>query len=323
MSDKNQRPPKTAPDKFTNGVKKVKYNHTNKLKLPPESEDSSEEEFNDIMSISNKSKTQRKALKKNGSNKSKPQNNFVKLIDHDEIQEFNNFMKNKDKKEIQKQENDRIEKIEPSEAENLLEVFRKENKSLSQLAFSLFDKIKLKFEGIRPMIAPSIRRSTGPDEENKIEIENTNGVEEVRAMEIEEKNPSPHKKRLIDTLKENTNSHNEEIFDTERIKSISFEPVKEPVLKPLEMEVETNDDKENQENKEEEKKEPQQQQLPDSGLYIPRTISVDHTQENYTSLSQAVEDIKEIDFQRLEPDVYLNDTLMNFYFKYFFESLSL
>jgi len=314
MTDKNQRPLKTAPDKLTNGFKKNKNSQPTKLtitkrKLTLDS-GSSEDDHDDHISSSSKTKIQQKVQKKGLNNKPKAQPPpLVRLVQHDELQEFNDFMENKNKNETQNQDNDKKENAEAVEEEKLFKVFKKESKNLSKLAFGLFDGIKLKLDGVRAKIAPSTKIT---NEENKIEIENDNSEKETPKMEIEASKENTQKlKRFIDLLRENNSP--EEIFDIDRIKNISFEPVKEPV-KSTEMEIEPPIAKKQQTQTESNKDKPQPQQQ-NSELYIPKTVSIDHTQENYDNLSQIVEDIKEIDFQRLEPDVYLNDTLMNFYFK--------
>ena len=50
--------------------------------------------------------------------------------------------------------------------------------------------------------------------------------------------------------------------------------------------------------------------------FVPPKISLEHLPENYQKINEIVEGISETDFQRLEPEVYLNDTLINFYLKY-------
>jgi len=321
MNQKKQKSGKAPATKPNPTVKKGKEDQTIKtsLDIPKRKKNN---DFDDSDSNSFPSHNLRGSRKVKDKNTLKNDNSGMedenpksgKLIDYDEFKEFTDFLeslKHGPKKTPSKKISMEIEKPEED-----WEVFRRESKKLTLLAFGLFDKIGLRFDPVKPKIgitttAPEIEQES--KNEDKIEEEEEVPIIPIVAernspkMEIEEQKEEAPRKRLIDLLKVDLNpDEDDDDKNDDRLRNINFEPTLEMMRTSTHIDVESVSTLIDSKKK-------------DTTEATANKVIMDNLSENYQKIHELVSGISEADFQRLEPEVYLNDTLVNFYLKYIFQ----
>lgn len=235
-----------------------------------------------------------------------------KLIDYDEFQEITEFLNF-----INKENSQKTPKNKPKvQVESEFDKFVKTSQRLSQLAFGLFDKIGLSSDPIRPKVGTTVSSTSNIKPKTEEKPEEDSGVmeveekkeeknEEIKEM-IEEKKPKP---RLVDLLKIDL-YQDYDGKDDDRLANINFEPTLEMMRTSNHIDVETVCTLIEQSKKKDGEEIEIEGRDNLAGRAIPENLN-----ENMQKIYELVKDISESDFQRLEPEVYLNDTLINFYLK--------
>jgi len=316
MNQKKQKSGKAPTTKPNPTVKKGKEDQTIKtsLDIPKRKKNN---DFDDSDSNSFPSHNLRGSRKVKDKNTLKNDNSGMedenpksgKLIDYDEFKEFTDFLeslKHGSKKTPSKKISMEIEKPEED-----WEVFRRESKKLTLLAFGLFDKIGLRFDPVKPKIgtttlAPEIEQESKNEDKIEEEVPIIPFVPERNSpkMEIEEQKEEAPRKRLIDLLKIDLNpDEDDDDKNDDRLRNINFEPTLEMMRTSTHIDVESVSTLIDSKKK-------------DTTTEIANKVIMDNLSENYQKIHELVSGISEADFQRLEPEVYLNDTLVNFYLKF-------
>jgi len=309
MNQKKQKSAKGANTKANPAIKKGREEQTPKstTEITKRKKNYDADEFVSSNNLKGSRKTRDKNSSKNDPSLMESEHPAGKLVDHDEFQEAVDFLeslKQNTKKSQTKKVSMEIEKVEDE-----WEILKKECKKLTQLAFGTFEKIKLRFDPVRPKIGTTteINIEKEPKIEDKIEEEVPVIAERNNsAMEIEEKKEEVPKRRIIDLLKANINLDDDGKND-DRLANISFEPTLEMMRTSTHIDVESVCNLIEQSKK-------NTGTMDDSAT----KVMIDNLSENHQKINELVSSISEADFQRLQPEVYLNDTLINFYLKYIF-----
>lgn len=234
-----------------------------------------------------------------------------KMTSHDEFQEASDFLKSLSR-EMPKSDKKKEKMDLEDDLDDDFEIWKKESKRLTHLAFQLFDKIELSHDKGRSKIGTTSIISPNKEQKKKsISKKETMDIEDSQQDKKEENNSSQPivQTRMRDLL-------NVDIFDDydgkndDLLADINFEPSIETIKKSS---SHVDLDKVCSLIEQSKKSNHTEKELEE---YIPQQISLTHLPENYQKIKEAVDAVSETDIQRLEPEVYLNDTLINFYLKY-------
>ncbi len=270
---------------------------------------------------------------KNQKKKTKKDSNFIgekKLVDYDERKELMEFLemikatKDKESQKTIKDEDDQ---------ENLFETYKKLQREVCYKALSLLDNMKLDSnsfiskmgvtanttkkleaqEQSSPVTKMEIEEEEEEEEEEKEkEKEIEPQEEEKHEIEIENEKEPQQKKRIFDLLMESVLNSDEEDINDEKLEALKFDPTYEMMIASDQIDIEALTNHADQSNF-------------DQSTFIPSKdkVIIENLSEDYQKINDLVTGVNDVDLQRLDPQVYLNDSLINFYLKYLFEMIQL
>ncbi len=353
-SKKSKQQPKSASKKTTAAPANKKENPAAKIEIEDAPVESAEEENNMTESKKGRGKSKgRNTTKPKAENTPAPSQNIPSGSASNEFQEFMDFLKiskNYHPQFTLKQKN----KVPTGEDKDKFDLLKRESKKLTQLIFQQFDKVQLSTEIVQRKIGittepepvqiqeeeevqpkPEITMEEEPiqepekTEEKQLEVPQTQEIqEENKEEEIKQQTQeiSTEKKEMeIETSKEETihpipRKNIKELLkvdlylddngaNDDRLASINFEPTLEIMRTSTHIDV---DEVCNIIESTKKKDGPKDSDIATS-KFLAEGLS-----ENYKKINELVSGISDIDLQRLEPEVYLNDNLINFYLKYDF-----